>query len=263
MTKKILWFSCGVTSAISCKIALKKYGKENCLIAYIGIRSAHSDNDRFMSECEKWFGAKIETFTSKKYKDQYDVIEKDKYVNGPGGARCTLVLKKEVRRQIEKEVEFDGQVFGFEYTKKEINRSIRFEQQYPHTKAIFPLIEAKLTKPECLGILEKNGIKRPKMYELGYHNNNCIGCVKGGMGYWNKIRTDFPEHFEKMAKLERKVDRTCIKKRIEGKSVKIYLDELSPDAGRHEKEIMPDCGTFCEIEFADIIDPKTNEIWSA
>ena len=32
---------------------------------------------------------------------------------------------------------------------------------------------------------------------MGYNNNNCIGCIKGGMGYWNKIRVDFPEVFEK------------------------------------------------------------------
>ena len=40
------------------------------------------------------------------------------------------------------------------------------------------------------------------MYKLGYNNNNCIGCVKGGQAYWNKIRIDFPETFNKMAKLE-------------------------------------------------------------
>ena len=31
------------------------------------------------------------------------------------------------------------------------------------------------------------------MYDLGYPNNNCIGCIKGGMGYWNRIRKDFPD----------------------------------------------------------------------
>ncbi len=43
------------------------------------------------------------------------------------------------------------------------------------------------------------------MYDLGYPNNNCIGCVKGGMGYWNKIRKDFPEVFQKRA-VARSVD---------------------------------------------------------
>lgn len=252
MKKKILWFSCGVTSAVACKIAIEQYGKENCLLAYIGIRSANDDNERFIRDCEKWYGANIDTFSSVKYKDQYEVIEDTKYVNGVAGARCTLELKKKVRQTIEENTDYDGQVFGFEFSKKEINRAVRFEQQYPHTKPIFPLIEKRLTKAECLGILEKVGIRKPKMYELGYHNNNCIGCVKGGKGYWNKIRVDFPDHFERMKKLEIMIGRSCIKDR--------FLKDLQPSEGRHEKEILSDCGAFCEIEFAHIIDKRTEEI---
>lgn len=252
MAKKILWFSCGVTSAVACKIAIEDYGKENCVIAYIKIGSAHPDNARFIAACEQWYGMPINIWQSERYKDQYDVVRKTRYVNGPSGARCTKELKKEVRSKIESEVDFSGQVFGFEFTKKEINRAVRFEQQWPHTKPIYPLIAEKLTKPECLGILTKAGIKQPAMYELGYHNNNCIGCVKGGMGYWNKIRVDFPEHFNAMIEAEREVGRSCIKG--------VFLDELDPSRGRHEEPILPDCGTFCEIEFADIIDKRTEEI---
>ena len=95
-------------------------------------------------------------------------------------------------------MEYEAQVFGFEFSKKEVNRAVRFKEQYPGSKPIFPLIEKKLTKPECLYYLEAAGIERPEMYKLGYGNNNCIGCVKGGKGYWNKIRKDFPEYFDRM-----------------------------------------------------------------
>lgn len=71
--KKILWFSCGITSAVACKIALEEYGKGNCHIAYIKINSAHSDNDRFIKECEEWYGKPIRTWQSKEFGDQFDV----------------------------------------------------------------------------------------------------------------------------------------------------------------------------------------------
>lgn len=77
------------------------------------------------------------------------------------------------------------------------------------------------------------------MYDMGYSNNNCIGCVKGGMGYWNKIRVDFPEVFQRMSKLEREIGHSCIKG--------VYLDELDPDRGRMEDEIMQDCGIMCYL----------------
>ena len=102
------------------------------------------------------------------------------------------------------------------------------------------LIERGIGKAEAHEILRASGIKRPAMYELGYHNNNCVGCVKGGMGYWNKIRVDFPDVFEARAKLEREVGASCING--------VYLDELDPERGRHDGPIVDDCGIMCELQ---------------
>jgi hypothetical protein len=250
----LAWFSCGITSAVACKLAVDKFGADNVRLVYIAIDSAHKDNDRFIADCEKWIGKKIEYARSSKYADQFEVIKKTGYVNGVAGARCTKELKKEVRFSIEKESSFKNQIFGFEFVRSQINRAIRFSQQYPKAKPLFPLIEANLTKEMCADILLKNGIKLPTMYELGFHNNNCIGCVKGGKGYWNHIKKHFPETFNKMAETERKVGHSCIKNK--------FLDELKPGEGKHLPPITPDCGTFCEIEFADIIDPRTDEVFT-
>mgnify|MGYP003640698805 FL=1 len=251
----IAWWSAGVTSAVATKLAIDKHGIDNVMPIYFAIDSVHPDNKRFISECEDWYNKKIVVERAPpKYKDQFDVIQKDKYVNGPGGARCTLVLKKWVRQRLEKDLDYSGQVFGFEYTKKEINRAIRFSEQYPEALPLFPLIENKMTKPECLHYLESQGIERPAMYHLGYGNNNCIGCVKGGMGYWNKIRVDFPDTFTKMAEAERLVGNSCIRN--------IFLDELDPNAGHKLKVITPDCGNFCDIEFTELLHPRVEEIYA-
>ena len=245
--KIIAWWSAGVTSAVACKLAIDEFGDRVTPI-YFAIDSSHPDNDRFKQQCEEWYGVDIEVRRSEKYLDQFDVIEKTKYVNGPSGARCTLELKKKVRMQIENEVSYDGQIFGFEYSKKEINRALRFQEQYPNAKPLFPLIEKKITKPETLYLLERAGISRREMYNLGYKNNNCIGCVKGGTGYWNKVRIDFPDHFNRMAELERKIGRSCIKSD--------FLDELDSNKGHKQKIVMPDCGNFCDIEFSELEHPQ-------
>ena len=248
----IAWFSCGITSAVACKLAIEEYGKENIDLVYIKIDSSHEDNERFINDCENWYGMKITQIQSKKYKDQYEVSKKVKYINGVKGAPCTVNLKKNVRKDYEKENPFSNQIFGFEFVKKEINRAIRFSQQNPQTKPLYPLIDAKLTKEMCADIILKNGIKLPTMYELGFHNNNCIGCVKGGKGYWNHIRKHFVNDFNKMVEVEKYVGASCIKG--------TFLKDLDPKAGIHKPPITPDCGTFCEIEFADIIDERTDEV---
>jgi hypothetical protein len=247
MKKYVAWWSAGVTSAVATKLALDAYGKENVDIIYFKIDSAHPDNDRFLRECEQWYGKDIEIHQSMKYKDQFDVIAKTGWINGPMGARCTLELKKEVRYKIERERDYHGQIFGFEFSKREINRALRFMEQYG-VNPIFPLIEKMMDKPACLHFLKMQGIAAPKMYELGFSNNNCIGCVKGGAGYWNLIRREFPDYFNRMADLEDKVGATCLK----DKNGKIRLKDLDPNRGHNQKIIMPDCGNFCDIEFTDI-----------
>jgi len=179
--KVICWFSCGLTSAVACKLAVEKYGKENCILIYIDIATAHPDNDRFIENCEKWIGVEIHRRRSLVYDDQFEVCEKRKFINGASGSPCTLWLKKKVREQVEKEIPFSHQVFGFEFVKKEINRAIRFSQQYPKTKPVYPLIEKGLNKEQCAYLILKNDIKMPEMYRLGFQNNNCICCVKGGI----------------------------------------------------------------------------------
>lgn len=107
-----------------------------------------------------------------------------------------------------------------------------------------------------MGMLWKAGIEIPAMYKMGYNNNNCIGCVKGGMGYWNKIRKDFPEVFARMAQIEREVGATCLK----DQSGKIFLDELSPNRGEMPEEIIPDCSLICQIEFQEILDRQVERV---
>lgn len=151
---------------------------------------------------------------------------------------------------------WDGQVWGFDFDPKEINRAVRFKQQYPDTKPLFPLIERQITKQDAMGMLWKAGIEIPAMYKMGYNNNNCIGCVKGGMGYWNKIRKDFPNVFDRMAKIEREVGATCLK----DQSGKIFLDELSPNRGEMPEEMIPDCSLICQIEFQELLDRQVERV---
>ena len=84
---------------------------------------------------------------------------------------------------------------------------------------------------------------RLAMYKLGYQNNNCIGCVKGGMGYWTKIRVDFPEAFDRMALLEKTIGAKILKHRGE----RIWLADLPKDAGDYPKEQAIECGIFCHM----------------
>jgi len=246
----ISWFSGGVTSAVATKIALSEY--ENVLPVYLETGGHHSDMQRFLKECEEWFGANILVLQDKRFKDHMDLCEKKKVINFTTGAECSRTLKKKVRQKFEEIVNFKHQVFGFEFARKQINRSIRFQEQYPYTNPLFPLIDKKLTKGNCMSMVERAGIKLPEMYSLGFNNNNCVGCVKGGKGYWSHIKETFPEVFNRMAIIERKINRRCLKDK--------FLDELEDNEGRHEPVAVPECDWFCELELENIESSKVKEI---
>jgi PP-loop superfamily ATP-utilizing enzyme len=241
MSRIVCWFSCGAASAIATKIALAENTQNHeIVIAYTEVKEEHPDNKRFLAECEEWFGQKILILGNDFYERSiYKVFEKN-YIRTPKGAPCTRALKKQIRQRFEKPT--DRQVFG--YTAEEQARLDRFIDANSDVNIWTPLIEKGLGKEDCLAMLENAKIDLPAMYKLGYHNNNCIGCVKGGMGYWNKIKVDFPEHFEKMAKLERFKKQTIFKDR--------YLDELKPTDGNYPQEPKIECSIFCHLAEEDI-----------
>ena len=112
----IAWFSCGVTSAVACKIALSLYN--DVQVYYIETGSGHPDNARFLADCERWYGQPIHTIRSDKYSCVADVLRKG-WINSAHGAACTLELKKKVRYKLEKELKkWDGQVWGFDFDPK-------------------------------------------------------------------------------------------------------------------------------------------------
>jgi hypothetical protein len=148
-------------------------------------------------------------------------------------------LKKDVRKAYEQPN--DLQIFG--YTSEEQDRVDRFIDANNDVRLWSILIDKGLSKEDCLAIVNRAGIELPAMYKLGYQNNNCIGCVKGGLGYWNKIKIDFPKEFNRMAELEK----TLGVKILKHKGERIYLHDLPSDAGNYPKESSIECGIFCQM----------------
>lgn len=243
---RVCWISAGISSFMSGYLAqpIDKW-------IYIDIDDQHEDSMRFIHDIEKALNIDVEVLRSSEYKTVEECVKTFGGFRNPYNsfAPCTNWLKKRVRKAWEEKHKEYNLTYVWGFDAKEKNRAERTVEANPQAKHEFPLIDNNLSKEDVHGLFERKfDFKRPLMYDLGYPNNNCIGCVKGGMGYWNRIRKDFPEVFESRSKLEREVGYSILKN--------VYLDELDPTKGNMNTEVFPDCGIMCY--FAEQLKGESN-----
>lgn len=270
--KIIAWWSGGVTSAVTCQLCIDIYGLDNVRIIFIDTQNEDDDTYRFLSDCEKQYGKKIEIITEIgiEYSSIQDVWKQHKSLNVANGAICSYKLKRRVREKWEKLNTWDAQAFGFELD--EVKRAKSMKLNHPQTKPIFPLLMYGLNKKDCIKMIETWNIEVPMMYKLGFHNNNCFktGCVQGGIGYWQKMKRDFPEKFDKMAEVEHELtdlkDKPITMLKDQSKDGGLVflkphpkypqIKDISMMKGREPKPLM-ECNGFCGIN--DLSDRTSTE----
>lgn len=257
----IAWWSGGADSAVTCWLCIKWFGKECVRVIFIDTHNEHDDTYRFKKDCEKWYGLCIETISSTEWAEINEVWEHYLSLNVATGAICSSVMKREVRQGFQRRNEFSFQAFGFDA--QEIDRAKQMAKNYPDSRPIFPIIYELMKKGEAIKVLQKNGVMPPISYQMGYSNNNCLktGCVKGGIGYWQKYRIDFPKEFDEMAAREHEyTDKkgepvTICKDQSRGGGLVFlkphpkypHIKDLSMMKGRMPEPLM-ECNGFCNVK---------------
>ena len=237
-----VWFSCGAASAAALKLTVEKYGADAVRAVNQPIAEEHPDNRRFLRDVAEWVGVEIEEFTAPKWPDAscVTVWDKRKAMVFPHGAPCTVHLKKEARQAWEVLHNPEWHVLGF--TVEEKDRHERFTQT-ERANVLPVLIDAAMTKADCGDLIRGARIDLPAIYDLGYPNANCLGCVKAtSPTYWNLVRRTFPDVFAARAEQSRRLGVRLV--RVDGE--RIFLDELHPAARGEPLWQMPACSLFCE-----------------
>lgn len=235
MSRIVSWFSCGAASAIATKLSNPD------VIAYCDTGSEDYDNARFMQDCQQWFGKEITILKNEKYVNTWDLWQKKQYLSGINGAPCTGELKVAPRVLFQKPD--DTHIFGYTADSNDMRRFESFKEHYPELNVRAPLIEKGINKSACLAMLKTLGVKEPRVYALGFHNANCIPCVKAtSASYWALIRLHFPGEFDRMARIS--YDLGVKLARINGE--RIYLYGIPEDHPVTEP-IAPECDFLCSM----------------
>ncbi|MDN4057155.1 hypothetical protein QPK31_02845 [Massilia sp. YIM B02769] len=244
MIRIVCQFSCGAASAVATKLALAQYGATyDVQIINAFVREEHEDNRRFLSDCERWFGREITVLSDEKYNaSTIEIFRRKQFIKSRYGAACTTELK---RRLLDKWKQ-PGDVMVFGYTAEEVERLDDFRERNPDRRVVAPLIDAGLGKEDCKAMIQRAGIELPLMYRMGYENANCIGCVKGGEGYFRAIQQDFPEQFNELADLQEAIGPNAYLFRNRETGKRYSLRDIPPGPARRNEKL-PSCSFFCEL----------------
>lgn len=244
MTRIVCQFSCGAASAVATKLAIAQHGNVQIVNAFL--MEEHADNRRFAADCETWFAQPITTLRDEKYGSSViNVFRRRQYMKGPKGAPCSRALKRDILDSWA----LPGDVMVFGYTAEEADRLEDFRERNPERPVLAPLIDAGLGKEDCKAMIQRAGIELPMMYRLGYDNANCIGCVKGGEGYWRAIREDFPVQFEANCLVQDEIGEGAwfLRYRSGPKIGQRFPLRDLPEGPARRNEGMPSCSFFCEM----------------
>lgn len=260
-TRVIAWWSGGITSAVACLWAVQTF--KNVVVVFQDTKNEDDDTYRFLKDCEKLYSQPIELISriGRDYKSIEDVWFRFQSLAVAHGAICSTVLKREVREAYQDLKTDYAQVFGFD--KNERGRHIAMRRNYPEINVFSPLVDLGLSKADCARMFIKMGIKPPVAYTLGFQNNNCLktGCVRGGIGYWQKYREVFPDRFDRMAEREHALTNlkgepvTICKDQSKGGGLVFlkphpdypHMKDLSMMKGRQPEPII-ECNGFCSTK---------------
>ena len=239
-------FSAGAASAVACLLAEPKPD----VIVYCDTGSEHEDNNRFIADCEAAFGWQVQRLRSKEYRNTWDVWERTRWLAGHKGARCSAELKRLPRLEFQRPG--DTNIVGYTADPRDRNRAARMRKVMFEVPIETPLIDLGLTKAACLAVLERRGVRPPITYSMGFHNANCMPCVKAvSAGYWANVRKHMPAEFERMAKLSRELNVKLAYRKGCGPQVPraeryMFIDQI-PASEPCTDAIAPRCDFLCEL----------------
>lgn len=230
--RRLLWVD-GVNSAVMAHLALADDPEAIPVHCDLG-KSVHEDSRRFINDLEQWFGKAIVRIRSQRYATIDEVFEQREYLSGMNGAPCTGEMKFAPR--MDYQLPSDIHFWGYTADKLDARRFDRMLADYPLLRQRSPLVEMGLKKRDTHAILRQHGIKRPYVYDIGFPNGNCIGCVKSSSpNYWALIRQHFPEVFARRNDQARRFGaKPVILRRERGpngkwQNVRGFLDEIPLD----------------------------------
>ena len=259
--KHVVMFSGGIGSYITAKRVCAEVGSENVVLLFSDVRGdtenphigEDEDTYRFIEEASAQLGAELVVVVDGR--NIWEVFRDRRFLGNSRLAPCSHELKQKPAKKwiFENTTPEDAIIYvGIDWS--EAHRLTAVERGYAPWRVGAPLTVAPhLTKKQMIAECEADGIRAPRLYELGFNHNNCGGgCVRAGQAQFKRLLDTMPERFAEWEKQEEKmqdylgVEVTILSRSVNGKKEPLSLTELRETAQRQPALIdMNDEGVSC------------------
>jgi hypothetical protein len=196
--KHVVMFSGGIGSWAAAKRVAARHGTDDLTLLFTDTLMEDEDLYRFLGEAAANVGGKFVRMAEGR--DPWQVFFDVRYLGNSRVDPCSRTLKREIAD--------DWMAANCEPAETRIYVGIDWSEEHRYTKLRdlrakhgwayeAPMCEAPyLSKPDMLLALKREGIRLPRLYEMGFSHNNCGGfCVKAGLGHFANLLRVLPERY--------------------------------------------------------------------
>jgi 3'-phosphoadenosine 5'-phosphosulfate sulfotransferase (PAPS reductase)/FAD synthetase len=257
----VVMYSGGIASYMAARRVILEWDipRENVILLFTDTKIEDVDLYRFLDDTSEFFGIPVTRIADGR--TPWEVFRDEKFLGNSRIDPCSRILKRELSAKWLKD-HCDPQetivCLGLDWTEE--HRATPAIERYGRMgwRAKCPLCEPPyLTRWKMFSILKQDGIRVPRLYELGFDHNNCGGgCVKAGQGHFAKLLSTRPWLYEQWEANEEKLREqlgnvSILKSSIDGKSKPLTLRELREriqSGGQVDMFDLGGCGCFVDIE---------------
>lgn len=266
MTKHIVCYSGGHSSAIVAIEVCRKYGKENVILLNHNInnKKENADIKRFKIEVSAFLKIPI-TYANyggelddSRIPNQFDIAKMKKGFKSPNSdsAFCTHELKtKPFEHWLSVNFPRGGDLFkahtdcviyyGFDANEpRRIKRRVSILSAMGY-KSDYPLA---IWKERTIHSTNEIGISPPLKYEVTKHAN-CDGCLKGGLQHWYVTYVHHNDTFNEAKDTEQQLGYSILRRTKNKEKYKAWLIDLEPTFEKMKKSGVPANEHYKNSEF--------------
>ena len=256
--KHIVMFSGGAGSWATAMRIKEQYGNKNLILVFADTLTEDEDLYRFMDDAKKQIGGKFVHL--KDGRDIWQVFKDKRFLGNSRIANCSQLLKQKPSRDwLEKNYTPDNCIIYLGIDWSELHRLPAIEKAYLPYTALAPMTEKPyMDKNQVLEWMEKEGIKPPRLYGMGFAHNNCGGfCVRSGQAQFKKLLENFPERYAYHEQKEEEMrtylgkDVSILREQVKGEKKRLTMLQLRTRIEAQQTIDEDDwggCGCFVEGE---------------